>query len=212
MSQRPDRPVTVVLPCLNEAASLPGVLADLPDGYRALVVDNNSTDATAEVARRHGAEVVAESRPGYGAAVHAGVVAATTPIVAVLDADGSLDPRELPALVDDVEGGADMAIGRRRAVPGLKWPWHARLGTAAVCWRLRTRHGLAVHDIAPMRVARRDALLDESRVPDDRLVHRSPVSLGRFEQRARGWIDVCVRSDLPGQVLRRILPSRRFGS
>lgn len=160
MSQRPDRPVTVVLPCLNEAASLPGVLADLPDGYRALVVDNNSTDETAEVARRHGAEVVAESRPGYGAAVHAGVVAATTPIVAVLDADGSLDPRELPALVDDVEGGADMAIGRRRAAPGLKWPWHARLGTAAVCWRLRTRHGLAVHDIAPMRVARRDALLD----------------------------------------------------
>ena len=160
MSQRPDRPVTVVLPCLNEAASLPGVLADLPDGYRALVVDNNSTDGTAEVARSHGAEVVAESRPGYGAAVHAGVVAATTPIVAVLDADGSLDPRELPALVDDVEGGADMAIGRRRAVPGLKWPWHARLGTAAVCWRLRTRHGLAVHDIAPMRVARRDALLD----------------------------------------------------
>ena len=160
MSQRPDRPVTVVLPCLNEAASLPGVLADLPDGYRALVVDNNSTDETAEVARRHGAEVVAESRPGYGAAVHAGVVAATTPIVAVLDADGSLDPRELPALVDDVEGGADIAIGRRRPVPGLKWPWHARLGTAAVCWRLRTRHGLAVHDIAPMRVARRDALLD----------------------------------------------------
>lgn len=159
MSQRPDRPVTVVLPCLNEAASLPGVLADLPDGYRALVVDNNSTDGTAEVARSHGAEVVAERRPGYGAAVHAGVVAATTPIVAVLDADGSLDPRELPALVDDVEDGADMAIGRRRAVPGLKWPWHARLGTAAVCWRLRTRHGLAVHDIAPMRVARRDALL-----------------------------------------------------
>lgn len=159
MSQRPDRPVTVVLPCLNEAASLPGVLADLPDGYRALVVDNNSTDATAEVARSHGAEVVAERRPGYGAAVHAGVVAATTPIVAVLDADGSLDPRELPALVDDVEDGADMAIGRRRAVPGLKWPWHARLGTAAVCWRLRTRHGLAVHDIAPMRVSRRDALL-----------------------------------------------------
>lgn len=123
------------------------------------MVDNNSTDGTAEVARRHGADVVAESRPGYGAAVHAGVVAATTPLVAVLDGDGSLDPRELPALVDDVERGADMAIGRRRATPGLKWPWHARLGTAAVSWRLRTRHGLPVHDIAPMRVARRDALL-----------------------------------------------------
>jgi len=150
--------VTVVLPCLNEAASLPGVLAAMPTGYQALVVDNNSTDGTAEVARRHGAEVVAEQRPGYGSAVHAGVVAATTPIVAVIDADGSLDARELPALVAELDG-ADMAIGRRRAVSGLRWPWHARLGTAAVCWRLRTRYGLPVHDIAPMRVARREALL-----------------------------------------------------
>jgi glycosyltransferase involved in cell wall biosynthesis len=154
----PDCPVTVVLPCLNEAASLPGVLAAMPDGYRPLVVDNNSTDDTAEVARRHGAEVVSEPRPGYGSAVHAGIVAATTPIVAVIDADGSLDPGDLPALVGDLDG-ADMAIGRRRAVKGLRWPWHARLGTAAVCWRLRTRYGLPVHDIAPMRVARRDAVL-----------------------------------------------------
>ncbi|ABM11724.1 glycosyltransferase family 2 protein [Mycolicibacterium vanbaalenii] len=155
----PDRAVTVVLPCRDEAASLPGVLQAIPRGYVALVVDNASSDGTAAVARRHGAEVVTEHRPGYGSAVHAGVVAATTPIVAVLDADGSLDPQELPALVGDVERGADMAIGRRRPQPGLRWPWHARLGTAAVCWRLRRRHGLQVHDIAPMRVARRDALL-----------------------------------------------------
>jgi glycosyltransferase involved in cell wall biosynthesis len=151
--------VTVVLPCLNEAESLPGVLADLPDGYRALVVDNNSTDDTAAVARRCGADVVAEAQPGYGAAVHAGIVAASTEVVAVLDGDGSLNPGELPRLVADVERGADMAVGRRRPVPGLNWPWHARLGTAAVCWRLRTRHGLPVHDIAPMRVARREAVL-----------------------------------------------------
>jgi glycosyltransferase involved in cell wall biosynthesis len=156
----PDCPVTVVLPCMNEAESLPGVLAAMPDGYRPLVVDNNSTDGTAEVARRHGADVVTETRPGYGSAVHAGVVAARTPIVAVLDADGSLDPADLPTLVDDLDRGADMAIGRRRAVDGVRWPWHARLGTAAVCWRLRQRHGLPVHDIAPMRVVRREALLD----------------------------------------------------
>jgi glycosyltransferase involved in cell wall biosynthesis len=131
----------------------------MPDGYKPLVVDNNSTDGTAEVARRHGADVVSERRPGYGSAVHAGVEAATTPIIAVVDADGSLDPGELPALVDELDRGADMAIGRRRAVPGLRWPWHARLGTAAVCWRIRTKYGLAVHDIAPMRVARRDPLL-----------------------------------------------------
>lgn len=155
----PDGPITVVLPCLNEAVSLPGVLGAMPDGYRPLVVDNASTDDTAEVARRHGADVVTESRPGYGSAVHAGVMAAATPIVAVLDGDGSLNPGDLPALVAELDRGADMAIGRRRAVKGLRWPWHARLGTAAVCWRLRTRYGLPVHDIAPMRVVHRDALL-----------------------------------------------------
>jgi glycosyltransferase involved in cell wall biosynthesis len=151
--------VTVVLPCLDEALPLPGVLAAMPERYVALVVDNNSTDGTAEVARRCGARVVTETQPGYGAAVHAGVVAATTPLVAVIDGDGSLDPRDLPMLVEAVEAGADMAIGRRRPLPGVGWPWHARLGTAAVCWRLRQRHGLSVHDIAPMRVARRDAML-----------------------------------------------------
>lgn len=155
----PECPVTVVLPCLDEADSLPTVLAGIPPGYRALVVDNNSTDGTAEVARRHGADVVRESRPGYGSAVHAGIEAARTPIVAVLDGDGSLDPADLPRLVTELERGADMVTGRRRPVRGLKWPWHARMGTAAVCWRLRTRHGLPVHDIAPMRVVRRDALL-----------------------------------------------------
>src|SRR5271168_4323385 len=153
----PECSVTVVLPSLNEAASLPTVLAAIPDGYRPLVVDNNSTDATADVARRCGAQVISEPRPGYGSAVHAGVVAATTPVVAVIDADGSLNAADLPALVAELDRGADMALGRRRAVRGLRWPWHARLGTAAVCWRLRRKHGLAVHDIAPMRVARRDA-------------------------------------------------------
>jgi glycosyltransferase involved in cell wall biosynthesis len=152
--------VTMVLPCLNEAQSLPGVLEATPSGYTALVVDNNSTDGTASVARAHGASVVTETRPGYGSAVHAGVLAAKTPIVAVLDGDGSLDPRELPFMVAELERGADMVIGRRRAVPGLKWPWHARLGTAAVCWRLRQRYRLPVHDIAPMRVVRRDKLLE----------------------------------------------------
>lgn len=154
-----DSPVTVVVPCLNEASSLPGVLTAIPAGYHALVVDNNSTDGTADVARAHEARVVAESNPGYGAAVHAGIVAADTPIVAVLDGDGSLDPRELPSLVAELDRGADMAVGRRRPHPGLRWPWHARMGTAAVCWRLRSKHGLDVHDIAPMRVAWRDATL-----------------------------------------------------
>jgi glycosyltransferase involved in cell wall biosynthesis len=184
----PDCPVTVVLPCLNEAESLPGVLEAMPPGYRPLVVDNNSTDATAQVARRLGADVVSEPRPGYGAAVHAGVVAATTPIVAVIDADGSLDPRDLPELVEELGRGADMAIGRRRAIEGLHWPWHARLGTAAVCWRLRKRHGLAVYDIAPMRVTRRQALID----------------LGVLDRRSGYPLELLVRAAAAGwQVVER---------
>jgi glycosyltransferase involved in cell wall biosynthesis len=152
--------VTVVLPCMNEAESLPAVLDAIPSDYRVLVVDNNSTDGTAEVATRHGAEVVVEPIPGYGSAVHAGVVAATTPIVAVIDADGSLNPADLPRLVAELERGADLVAGRRRKKPGMHWPWVARLGTAMMSWRLRTRHGMPVHDIAPMRVFRRQAMLD----------------------------------------------------
>ncbi|QLL05776.1 glycosyltransferase family 2 protein [Mycobacterium vicinigordonae] len=155
-----DDDVTVVLPCLNEQESLPAVLAAIPAGYHALVVDNGSTDDTAGVANRQGAVVVHEPRPGYGSAVHAGVVAAHTAIVAVIDADGSMNAGDLPRLVDALNQGADLVIGRRRPVPGLHWPWVARVGTVVMSWRLRTRHGLPVHDIAPMRVARRAALLD----------------------------------------------------
>jgi len=173
------------MPCLNEAESLPGVIALLPDGYRALVVDNNSTDGTADVARRCGATVVEESVPGYGAAVNAGIVAASTPIVAVIDGDGSLDPRELPKLVEELDHGADMAVGRRRPLPGVGWPWHARLGTKVVCWRLRTRHGIAVHDIAPMRVARRDAV----------------VGLGVEDRRSGYPLELLVRAAAAGWVV-----------
>jgi glycosyltransferase involved in cell wall biosynthesis len=151
--------VDVVLPCLNEAAALPGVLRALLPGYRAIVVDNGSTDGSPEVAARHGAQVVHEPRRGYGAAVHAGLEAATAELVCVLDADGSLDPGDLPTLVAPVRTGqADLAVGRRvPASPGV-WPWHARAGNAVLAASLR-RRGVPVHDIAPIRVARRTSLL-----------------------------------------------------
>ena len=76
-----------MLPCLNEELALPWVLSRLPEGYRAIVVDNGSTDRSADVAREHGALVVSESRRGFGAAAHAGLLAATAPIVAFCDAD-----------------------------------------------------------------------------------------------------------------------------
>lgn len=151
----------VVLPCRDEAPALPGVLATLPAGWEAIVVDNGSRDGTAEVARSLGAHVVAESTPGYGAAVHAGLSAATAEYVGISDADGSMSLAELPRLLALVrETDATMAIGRRRPVrPGV-WPWHARAGTAALAWLIRRRSAVGVHDLAPMRVCRRDDLMD----------------------------------------------------
>ncbi len=147
-----------MLPCLDEAGALPGVLAALPARYRAIVVDNGSSDGSAEVAASLGAKVVHEPRRGYGAAVHTGLEAATADIVCFADADGSLDLAELPMLVDGLVG-ADMAVGRRVPDgPGV-WPWHARAGNALVSSLLR-RKGLPVHDIAPLRAVRRRALLD----------------------------------------------------
>jgi glycosyltransferase involved in cell wall biosynthesis len=91
--------IDVVLPCLDEAAALPWVLGRMPHGYRAIVADNGSTDGSARIAAEHGAHVVHEPRRGFGAACHAGLLAATADIVCFMDADGSLDPAELPGLV-----------------------------------------------------------------------------------------------------------------
>ncbi|MGH3787592.1 MAG: glycosyltransferase family 2 protein [Pseudonocardiaceae bacterium] len=150
--------VDIVLPCLDEAEALPDVLAAMPADYRVLVVDNGSTDDTAAVAACCGVTVISEPRRGYGAAVHAGLLAATAELVGVLDADGSLPPQALPQLVADAAGDTDLAVGRRIPLPGA-WPWHARIGNAALAAALR-HGGLPVHDIAPIRVGRRQALLD----------------------------------------------------
>jgi glycosyltransferase involved in cell wall biosynthesis len=152
--------IDLVLPCLNEAPALERLLTTVPTGFRVIVVDNGSTDLTAEVARSHGAIVVAEPEPGYGAAISAGLAASTSEIVAFADGDGSFDFADFAPMIEAVRsGGADMAAGRRRPVQRGVWPWHARLGNAVVAAWLRRRIGLPLHDLAPMRVCRREALM-----------------------------------------------------
>ena len=152
--------IDVVLPCLDEAEALPWVLSRMPDGYRAIVADNGSRDGSPEVAAGLGAVVVAATPRGFGAAAHAGLRAASGEIVCFLDADGSLDPRELPRVVEPVlRGEADLVLGRRRPTSRGAWPAHARLGNAVVAWQLRRRAGLTVRDLGPMRAARRADLL-----------------------------------------------------
>lgn len=150
--------VDLVLPCLNEAQALPGVLARVPQGYRVIVVDNGSTDKSAEIARDAGAEVVTERVRGFGAAVNAGLTAATSEIVAICDADASLDPAELPRLVAMVDEGADLVLGRRVATNRSAWPPHARAANAWLSWRIARVSGVRLTDLGPMRVARTEAL------------------------------------------------------
>jgi glycosyltransferase involved in cell wall biosynthesis len=151
----------VVLPCLDEAAALPWVLGRMPPGYRPIVADNGSTDGSADVARQHGATVVPAAPRGFGAACAAGLDAAdhADGLVCFLDADGSLDPQQLPRVVAPLlAGGADLVLGRRRPTARGAWPVHARLGNAEISRQLRRRSGVTVTDLGPMRACRRDDL------------------------------------------------------
>ena len=151
----------VVLPCLDEAAALPWVLSRMPDGYRPIVADNDSTDGSAQVAQQHGARVVQARPRGFGAACHAGLSVADHEdgIVCFLDADGSFDPQQLPRVAGPVlNGSADLVLGRRRTASYKDWPLHARLGNREVARQLGRRTGLRISDLGPMRACRREAL------------------------------------------------------
>ncbi|MGV8910481.1 MAG: glycosyltransferase family 2 protein [Propionicimonas sp.] len=177
--------VELVIPCLNEEVALPALLAGVPSGWAVIVVDNGSGDRTAEVAGRAGATVVHEPRPGYGAAVDRGLRAATRDIVVVLDGDGSIRPGDLTAMVDQVVAGrVDLCCGTRQPVTRSAWPVHAQLGNRVLAATLSLALGLALHDIAPVRVARRSALL-ELGIADRRFGYPLETLL---RARAAGWL------------------------
>ena len=151
--------IDVVLPSLDEAAALPGLLARMPAGYRPIVVDNGSTDGTAGVARAHGAVVVDEPVRGFGRACFAGLTAATADVVCFMDADGSLDPRQLELVAGPViEGWTDLVVGARRP-ERRAWPVHARAANWVLATEVRRRTGTTMSDLGPMRAARRLPLL-----------------------------------------------------
>jgi glycosyltransferase involved in cell wall biosynthesis len=149
----------VILPALNEAAAVEWVLRRMPDGFRPIVVDNGSTDATAEIAAAHGAQVVSEPIRGFGSACAAGLAAATDDVVCFMDCDASLDPAALPLVSGYVQRGEfDLVLGARVARRGA-WPVHARVANKVLAATVRRRTGLDIRDLGPMRAASRQGLL-----------------------------------------------------
>jgi len=155
--------VVVVIPAFNEQDSLPRVLDDLPDVGRTIVVNNGSTDATAEAAAGRGAIVVDEPRRGYGSACLAGLAAVDASIalgappprvVAFVDADYSDHPNLLPALVEPILAGqADFVLGSRllgQREPG-SMPPQSVWGNRLACFLMRTLFRAPYTDLGPFR-------------------------------------------------------------
>jgi glycosyltransferase involved in cell wall biosynthesis len=152
----------VILPVLDEALALPEVLAGIPDDWTPIVVDNGSVDGSADIARSLGAVVVTEPRRGFGAACHAGLVAATDDLVAFMDCDGSFLGSDLDRVAAPVIAGtADLVLGARRPDAGSgAWPWHLRCANRVLARSVRRRTGVVLDDLGPMRVAHRAPLLE----------------------------------------------------
>ena len=160
--------VAVILPALNEEAAIGLALEELAKVKKAsieqiLVVDNGSTDRTAEVARAGGAEVIGEPRRGYGHACLAGIAALRHDITTVvfMDADGSDDPSDLTRLLGPItRGEAEMVLGSR--VMGQREPGaltvHQRWGNAFATGLMRLLVGAHYTDLGPFRAVRREAL------------------------------------------------------
>ena len=157
--------VSVVIPTYNEAQSIGLVLADIPAGMveQVIVVDSDSTDGTAEIARQMGAEVLHEPRRGYGRACLTGLAAVNAPdVVVFLDGDYSDRPAEMSRLLEPLrQGAADIVIGSRLAGDRIAgaMPWHAVFGNRLAARLIAIFNGVQLTDLGPFRAARYQALL-----------------------------------------------------
>jgi glycosyltransferase involved in cell wall biosynthesis len=161
--------IAVIIPALNEAEALPDLLAATKevcaqfDDAQMIVVDNGSTDATAELARLGEANVVEEPRRGYGFACAAGLQAAeAVEALVFLDADFSFDPAEMPVLLEPIQNNtADLVLGSRfLSGDQAVMPPHQRFGNWLTARIMRTLYSLHLTDLGPYRAVRKELLVD----------------------------------------------------
>jgi hypothetical protein len=160
--------VSVVIPCLNEAASIERCVGRARDalegqGWRGevIVADNGSEDGSADLAKAAGALVVYEPRRGYGSAYLAGFAAATGDYVVMADADLTYDFDDIPRFVEELDGGADLVMGdRMKGIEPGAMPWHHRyVGNPVLTGIHNLFFRTGVRDAhCGMRAVRRDVL------------------------------------------------------
>ena len=161
--------VSVVIPCLNEEAAVGAVVDEAQRGIAAsgrsgevIVVDNGSTDRSAEIAAAHGAVVVREPERGYGRAYLTGLAHANGTYVVMGDADGTYPLQELGKFVDELEHGSDLVLGSRfnGNIQAGAMPWaHRWIGNPILTGMLNRMFGVRVSDAhCGMRALRRSAL------------------------------------------------------
>jgi glycosyltransferase involved in cell wall biosynthesis len=157
--------LTVIIPALNESGNIRQLVREVQTTVPAevIVVDNGSTDSTAQEARQAGAKVTAESRRGYGYACAAGVAETKqADILVFLDGDYSFAPSDLPSLLAPIiEDRADLVLGSRtlgHIAPGAMPP-HQRFGNQMVSRLMNMLYGLSITDLGPYRAIRRSSLM-----------------------------------------------------
>jgi len=154
--------ISVIIPALNEAESIGAVVQSMPWGEIAecIVVDNGSTDATAEIAQAAGARVITSPR-GYGAAMNAGVNATVGEVLVFLDGDGADPVEEMQRIVGPVERGeADLVLASRILGKREKGSMQASQVFAGylIGWMVRMFYGFRYTDMCAFRAMRRDTL------------------------------------------------------